>query len=87
MLKISEEKKDKRSMTLRLEGRVTGPWAGELLQVADLLLAGDTNLALDLTEVSFADDGGVAVLTSLNRRGVALVRPSPFVAEQLKSSR
>ena len=84
MLKISEDKKDERSMTLRLEGRVAGPWAGELLQVVDQLLADETNLALDLAEVSFADESGVALLSRLKLQGVELLNTNPFVAEQLK---
>lgn len=86
MLKISEGKRTDRSITLRLEGRVVGPWVEELRQICEPLLADETTLALDLTDVSFADESGVTLLASLNRRGVSLSRPSPFVAEQLKAS-
>ena len=86
MLKISEGKKNKLTLTLQLEGRVVGPWAGELMKVANALLADNTKLELDLAEVSFADEDGVVVLASLSRRGVKLLRPSPFVAEQLKAA-
>lgn len=85
MLKISEGKKDNQSITLQLEGRVVGPWAGELLRVADGLLASETKVALDLADVSFADENGVKVLAGLRRRGAKLLRLSPFVAEQLKA--
>ncbi len=86
MLKISEERRANQPLTLRLEGRVVGPWVEELRQLCEPLLADETKLTLDLGEVSFADDNGVTLLTSLNRRGVMLLRPSPFVAEQLKAS-
>jgi ABC-type transporter Mla MlaB component len=86
MLKISDGKQEKRSLTLRLEGRVVGPWVDELRQICKPLLADKTKLALDLAEVSFADENGVTLLTSLGRRGVKLLRPTPFVAEQLKAS-
>lgn len=41
---------------------------------------------LDLAEVSLADENGVRLLTNLGRRGVNLLRPTPFVAEQLRAS-
>lgn len=84
MLKISEGRKNTQTITLQLEGRVVGPWVEELRQICEPLLADDARLALDLAEVSFADDSGVTLLASLERRGVTLLRPSPFVAEQLK---
>jgi len=86
MLKISEGKKENQSITLQLEGRVVGPWAGELLRVADSLLTSETKVVLDLADVSFADGDGVTVLAGLRRRGAKLLRPSPFVAEQLKAT-
>jgi ABC-type transporter Mla MlaB component len=86
MLKISEEKRNGPAIILRLEGRLVGPWVAELSQVCDLMLADATNLALDLAEVSFADNSGLAALVSLNRRGVKLLRPSPFVSEQMKAT-
>lgn len=87
MLKISEGEKDpeRRMVTLRLEGRVVGPWVEELRHICEPLLADKTKLALDLDEVSFADENGVTLLTSLGRRGAKLLRPSPFVSEQLKA--
>ncbi len=85
MLKISKDRKEGQSITLRLEGRVVGPWVGELRQVCDHLLVDDTTLSLDLTDVSFADEPGLATLASLRRRGVKLLHPSPFVSEQLKA--
>lgn len=72
-------------VTLRLEGRVVGPWVEELRHICEPLLADKTKLALDLDEVSFADENGVTLLTSLGRRGAKLLRPSPFVSEQLKA--
>lgn len=85
MLKISQGKNEKRSITLQLEGRVVGPWVEELRQISELLLADQSRLTLDLAEVSFADEDGLMLLTSLGRRGVRLLRPMPFVAEQLKA--
>ena len=85
MLKISQAEKADHSVTLKLEGRVVGPWVGELQQACELILSEDRKLKLDLEEVSFADADGVVTLTSLKLRGVTITNCSPFVEEQLKS--
>lgn len=87
MLKISESKSAKKTTTLRLEGRVIGPWVDELKQVCEPRLKDGGSLVLDLTDVTFADEGGIAFLTNLRARGVKLLRAMPFVEEQLKSAR
>lgn len=74
------------SLTLQLEGRVVGPWVEELRHTCEPLLADESTLMLDLAEVSLADENGVRLLTNLGRRGVNLLRPTPFVAEQLRAS-
>lgn len=72
-------------MTLRLEGRVVGPWVAELRQICESPIRDGSKLILDLAEVSFADDKGVALLSSLRSRGAKLLNATPFVKEQLKS--
>jgi len=86
MLKISEGRKENQSATLRLEGRVVGPWVDELRQICEPLLADEIKLTLDLAEVSFADENGVTLLSGLGQRGAKLSKSSPFLAEQLKAS-
>ena len=86
MLRISEHKRENQLITLKLEGSVVGPWVGELRQVCDLLLADGSKFALDLGDVSFADESGLALLASFNRRGAQLLLPTPFVSEQLKTA-
>ena len=86
MLKISEGKTTKQTELLRLEGRVVGPWVGELRQICEPLVSDGSKLALDLTEVTFADEAGVTLLASLRARGVKLLNAMPFVEEQLKSA-
>ena len=85
MLKISQAGKANHSVTLKLEGRVVGPWVGELRQVCEALLTEGRTLKLDLAEVIFADANGVAVLSSFKSRGVRFRNCSPFVEEQLKN--
>ena len=85
MLKISQAGKTDHSVTLKLEGRVVGPWVGELRQVCEALLTEERALKLDLADVTFADNDGVAALSSFKSRGVRFRNCSPFLEEQLKS--
>src|SRR5262249_8916772 len=84
VLRISRVASPDAAVTLRLEGQVRGPWVEELRSVCDQVLATESTLSLDLTEVSFLDRQGVAPCRRLRERNVALLHYSPFVAEQLK---
>jgi hypothetical protein len=46
--------------------------------------ADEVQLSLELSNVSFADAAGIALLKELRSRGADLIRPTPLVAEQLK---
>ena len=85
MLRIELVEPPTGTPTLRLEGRVIGPWVGELRQVCVPLLATGAGLTLDLSDVSFVDREGVELFGSLRERQVVLLNCSPFVAEQLKA--
>lgn len=74
MLRISPQ-----GAVLHLEGQVVGPWVDELAKACDQFRP----VALDLTEVTFADHAGVALLKDLNVRMNGL---SPFMEERLKRS-
>lgn len=87
MLKISEGKPAKRSVSLRLEGRLIGPWVSELRQICEPLLGDNSQIELELAEVTFVDEQGVALLTSLEARGVRLLSAAPFVRQQLRSAK
>ncbi len=84
MLRISLVESPGRTITLRLEGQVTGPWVPELRRSCDRALAGGDGLTLDLAGVSFLDADGITLLRSLADRRVALTSCSPFVTQQLK---
>jgi ABC-type transporter Mla MlaB component len=85
MLKISQIGAPKHSVTLKLEGRVVGPWVGELGRICEPLLAENRALKLDLAEVSYVDAEGVAALNGFKSRGVKLQNCSPFVEQQIKT--
>jgi anti-anti-sigma factor len=86
MLRITSTENGNRHITLRLEGRVAGPWVTELWRACEKALGNRQAVVLNLAEVSFLDSAGVALLTKVRSRGVELAECSPFVREQLKSA-
>lgn len=86
MLKIeSIQTVNSGSTTLRLEGRVIGPWVEEVRQSCESVCSRGARLILDLSDVSFVDRQGIELFRSLQHRQVELRNCSPFVAEQLKA--
>lgn len=71
--------------TVRLEGKVIGPWVEEVRRPCARALARGAALTLDLTDVSFVDRDGAGLLRSLGGRGAVLLNGSVFVGEQLKT--
>jgi len=86
MLKISQVLPPNRAITLRLEGRLVGPWVAEARSTCEQLLDEGRLLKLELAELEFLDSSGVALLLSLRTRGVSLSNGSPFIEEQLKQA-
>ena len=84
MLKISEPLAN-HAVTLKLEGRLIGPWVSELRVTCENHLSNAGRLKLDFADVSYADRSGVALLIDLRERGVELVNCSSFLAEELKA--
>jgi len=85
MLKISQTGTVNHSVTLKLEGRVVGPWVAELRRTCETLLRERSQLKLDLADVSYIDGDGVATLADFQSLGVKLDNCSPFVEQQIKS--
>jgi ABC-type transporter Mla MlaB component len=86
MLKISQNGPANQTVTLRVEGRIVGPWVAALQHSCEEVLMNGQALNLHLADVEFMDPPGVALLSSLRSRGVALLECSPFAAEQLKEA-
>ncbi len=86
MLKISQVEPVNHAVTLRLEGRVIGAWVAELQNSCEEVLTEGRALKLHLGDVEFMDAQGVALLSSLQSRGVSLLECPPFAAEQLKAT-
>jgi hypothetical protein len=85
MLRITIVESSKVAVTLRVEGRITGPWVEELRTACNVhTFPDDVQLSLELADISFADNAGIALLRELQTRGVGLIRTAPFLVEQLK---
>jgi anti-anti-sigma regulatory factor len=85
MLRITPIESGNDQVVLRVEGRLSGPWVSELGEACEKALSAGNALMLNLAEVSFLDGAAIALLTSIQGRGVKLVDCSMFVSEQLKS--
>jgi ABC-type transporter Mla MlaB component len=68
--------------TVKAAGRLAGPWVAELARVLDRL-APTEPVVIDLTDVSFADAAGVALLRAVRHRNRVQLRCSAFLAVQL----
>jgi hypothetical protein len=64
-----------RTLTFRLEGKLSGPWVRELEECWRRALAGQSGpiLAIDLTEVTSIDAAGRACLEAMHRQGAEFV--------------
>jgi ABC-type transporter Mla MlaB component len=83
MLRITDIKDHESVSTLRLEGKLRGPWVTEFARSCEELLCSTDRLRLDLSAVTFVDGPGVALLSDLLGRGVTLSACSGLVAELL----
>jgi ABC-type transporter Mla MlaB component len=86
MLRISLVGEGVQGVTLRLEGRVVGPWIAELREACEKVLVEKQTLMLDLSEVWFADRAALALLLHLRSQGVVLSGCSPFLSQELKAA-
>jgi anti-anti-sigma regulatory factor len=84
MLRISRVTDHDATTTLRVEGKLVGPWVGELNEVCVRQAAADGSVRLDLSAVSFVDDAGVKLLRELRGCGAKLAACSQLVAELLQ---
>jgi len=83
--------KSKQEMTIRLEGRIAGPWVDELrgtwLSLAPSL--GHKQLRVDLCEVVFVDPKGKQLLTDIRRSGALFLADTAMtkaLVEEIENS-
>ena len=73
--------------TLKLEGKLVGPWVDELSRACEELRVPPYCLRLDLADVTFVDRIGVKLLDDLVRQGATIVGCSGFIADLLNGRR
>src|SRR5208282_6410896 len=85
VLRITTEDKGS-SLSLRLEGRVEGPWVEVLRKAWISPTRSDRchEISVDLGAVSFADPDGRKLLLTMKNQGVALMKLSGFMREVLE---
>jgi hypothetical protein len=69
--------------TLKLEGKLVGPWIVELESAFDGTRLRPEQIRLDLAGLTFVDAEGARFLESRLREGTRVVACSGFVAEML----
>ena len=74
MLKITTQRSDD-SMRITVEGRLVGPWIGELERCwrESQQSAAGRRLIVDLTSVTFVEQEGKALLTRIYQAGAELL--------------
>jgi ABC-type transporter Mla MlaB component len=84
MLMITRSDESELPRTLKLHGKLLGPWIAELESAcAESMLSPDA-VRLDLRELTFVDAAGTRFLERLIRDGARVVACSAFVAEMLR---
>jgi ABC-type transporter Mla MlaB component len=72
--------------TLKLEGKLQGPWVLEAHDAYARSSAEASGTCLDLSSLTFADGEGAALLRELIRSGAQVVGCSSYIAELLQLS-
>jgi hypothetical protein len=83
VLRITAERENGDRTSLKLEGRVVGPWVAELSRRCEAAGASG-RFELEMSGVSFLDPDAVRLLRGLIEQGIDLRRCSAFVREQLR---
>lgn len=83
MLRITRIEPSARDVILRLEGKLIGPWANELKSHCEIVREEGRHFLLEMTEVSFADRAGIALLRLLKESGIELAGCPPLISEEL----
>ena len=85
MLKIEVARQTGGRVTIRLEGRMVGPWVEEVQHACEPYVSNGHLLTLDFSGVSFVDRDGVTLCRTLRQRRTELRNCSPFVKEQINA--
>jgi hypothetical protein len=87
MLMITRSEEGDVGCTLKLEGKLLGPWVGELELACGGSRIHPERVRLDLSGLTYLDAEGTRFLKGLLREGTRVVACSGFVAEMLHHSK
>jgi ABC-type transporter Mla MlaB component len=87
MLRISGAQVAAGETRLRLDGKLVGPWVSELRLLCEPILEEGQRIEIDCSGVSSIDSAGIELMQMLQRKGVVLVKCSPFIELQLRQDR
>jgi hypothetical protein len=71
--------------TIKIEGKLLGPWVDEVRTACTVSTDWSCPISLDLSTLTFVDAAGERLLRDLIDRGVEVVACSGYVAELLRS--
>lgn len=83
MLRITPVRKDRGTVTLKLEGKIHADWAALLEQECLRLVHQKKRVLLDFSEVSYVDPDGIEVVTNLPNGHIQIINCPRFIAELL----
>jgi anti-anti-sigma regulatory factor len=86
MLRLTRTSDRNRTQTIKLEGRLSGPWVEEVRNACAAGAQSAGGIGLDLSALTFVDAAGRELLHGLIARGVEVVALSGYVAELLRST-
>jgi len=75
--------RDQTATTLKVSGRLVGPWIAELARSFEAAFAQGGALVVDISDVSFVASDGVVVLRGFIRRGAGVVGCPTYLAPQV----
>ena len=84
MLRITKIKETSKTIQLKLEGKVTGDWVSVLENECSHCLAGNRQVQLDFSDVTFVEGRVGDTLNLLMSQNVKIVNCSTLVRELLK---
>jgi hypothetical protein len=84
MLRLTRIAGANSTQTIKLEGKLLGPWVEEVRKACGTVPSGRTSI--DLSALAFVDGAGERLLRDLIGRGIEVVACSNYIAELLRSS-
>jgi hypothetical protein len=86
MLRLTQIASTHRTQTIKLEGKLLGPWIDEVSKACAASTSPSSRIKLDLSALNFVDAAGERLLRELIARGIEVVACSSYVGELLRSS-